>query len=184
MQQRVSKRLWAAGLTGIPFGIFKIGAGLAATVDVHPVVGLAFIVLGSVDIVMNVAWALRPTLVAACLLAQVGRVVDRWVGGNLERLGLAADTLLSFVVVSTMLWFGRIGTLPHTLVLLWEVSVIANILGVGIERVAVAMRETLRSRLLAQELGSEPAPGAVDPSPAQRAPNRFRALAAMRARSG
>jgi hypothetical protein len=53
---------------------------------------------------------------------------------------LALDTLLAFAIVATMIWFGRIGGLPGPYVLLWEVAVICNVLGVGVERLYSSLR--------------------------------------------
>lgn len=132
----VGARLWAVVLTGIPYGVFKIGAGLAAYEDVTPAVGVLFVVWGGVDIVLNVASVPWGRTVSHCLLSNIGRQLDRRLGeGGREQLYLAIDTLLSFVIVSTMIWFDRVGSLPELIVHTWELSVIATVLGAGVERV-------------------------------------------------
>lgn len=136
LRDSLRRRLRSALLTGIPFGIFKIGGGLAASEDIQAVAGIAIIVWGGLDVLLNVLWTLDPRHFAPCLLSLLARRLER--GGvrpGVEQLMLAVDTLLAFAIVSTMIWFGRIALLPPMLVRLWELSVIANILGVGGERV-------------------------------------------------
>ena len=132
----VGARLWAVVLTGIPYGVFKIGAGLAAYEDVAPAVGIVVMIWGVIDIVLNLASVPWGRQVSHCLLSNVGRQLDRRLGhGGHEQLYLAIDTLLSFAIVATMIWFDRVGGLPELVVSAWELSVIATVLGAGVERV-------------------------------------------------
>jgi hypothetical protein len=141
MTQSLGRRLWAALLTGIPFGVFKIGGGLAAAVDVHPVVGGAFVVWGILDVALNLAAIVWPGALSYCALSNLGRVLDRRRGPRgREQLLLACDTLAAFAIVSSMIWTGRIAALPRPMVTVWEVAVIANILAVGVERVWLSWR--------------------------------------------
>jgi hypothetical protein len=138
----VGARLWAVVLTGIPYGVFKIGAGLAAYEDVAPAVGIAFIAWGVVDILLNLASVPWGRQVSHCLLSNIGRRLDRRRGaGGHEQLYLAIDTLLSFAIVATMIWFNRVGALPELVVRAWELSVIATVLGAGVERVWRSARQ-------------------------------------------
>jgi len=136
MKQPLMRRVWSVALTGVPFGVFKIGGGVAAWTDLHPVIGLTFVLWGVADILLNLLSVPFPRQISHCLLSNLGRRLDRAArAGSREQLLLAVDTLAAFAVVSSMLWFGRIATLPAALVAAWELSVIANILGVGLERV-------------------------------------------------
>ncbi|HEY3359782.1 MAG TPA: hypothetical protein VGQ83_41415 [Polyangia bacterium] len=138
----IGRRLWAALLTGVPFGVFKIGGGLAALVDVHQVAGVAFIVWGALDVALNLAAIAWPGAVSYCALSNAGRRLDRRAARpGREQLLLALDTLLSFGIVASMIWTGRIATLPRPMVSVWESAVIANVLGVGVERVWRSWRE-------------------------------------------
>jgi hypothetical protein len=128
--------LWAVVLTGIPYGVFKIGAGLAAYEDVAPSVGVLVVIWGVIDIGLNLASVPWGRQVSHCLLSNIGRQLDRRRGhGGHEQLYLAVDTLLSFAIVATMIWFDRVGSLPTWVVSTWELSVIATVLGAGVERV-------------------------------------------------
>jgi len=132
----MTRRLWAVVLTGVPFGIFKVGGGLAAAEDLHAGIGLAFVAWGALDILLNLLSLVFKEQLAHCLLSNLGRRLDRARGTtSLEPLLLAIDTLLTFAIVSSMIWLGRIATLPQPLVRIWELAVITNILSVGVERV-------------------------------------------------
>jgi hypothetical protein len=97
---------------------------------------------GALDVLLNLAAILWPRSVGYCLLSNLGRRLGRRAERPmLERRLLAIDTLLSFAIVATMIWFGRIASLPRPMVKLWELAVIANVLGVGIERVWRSWRE-------------------------------------------
>lgn len=146
MDVGLRRRLWAALLTGIPFGVFKIGGGLAAAHDIHWSIGACFVLLGVADVVLNLGAVASPRRVSYCLLSNIGRRLDGSKGGTMERLLLAVDTLLSFGIVSSMIWTGRIGSLPHPMVKVWELAVIANILGVGLDRVWQSWRDHCEAR--------------------------------------
>jgi len=130
------RRLWMVIFTGLPFAMFKFGAGLAAWQDIHPVVGGTVMVWGVIDALLNVAVLFAPVPVSFCALSNIGRLLDRrWPRPGHEDMLLAIDTLLTFVIASTMIWFGRMATLPSPLPKLWAVCVIANMVAVGLERV-------------------------------------------------
>jgi len=149
MDDGLRPRLWAALLTGIPFGVFKIGGGLAAAQDIHWSVGAGFVCWGVADVILNIAAVVTPRRVSYCLLSNIGRRLGATNDPSTERLMLAVDTLLSFAIVASMIWTGRIATLPRPMVKLWELSVIANILGVGIDRVWQTWRDHRQARAAA-----------------------------------
>jgi hypothetical protein len=138
--------LRAALLTGSPFGIFKIGGGWAAWHDLHPGVGAVFITWGAIDVVLNLLAVMYPQRVSYCLLSNVGRALDHRRVGAAERLLLALDTLLSFGIVASMILAHRMATLPPWMARVWELAVVANILGVGVQRVTVSWQEHRRTR--------------------------------------
>ncbi len=140
MSMQLGPRLWSVGFTGIPFGIYKAGGGLAAYQDLNPAFGLLIIAWGLLDIGLNLVSLAWPRQVAQCALANLGRWLDRRGSQGQEQLWLALDTLLAFAIVSTMIWFNRSAALPAPLPLLWVLAVIASIMGVGIERVWVSWR--------------------------------------------
>jgi hypothetical protein len=128
-------------LTGIPFGVFKVGGGIIARADLGPALGTAVALWGVTDILLNLATLLWPHAVSPCVLSNLGRWLDRRSGKpERETLGLALDTLLSFSVVATVIWFRRLASLPPPMIRAWEVAVIANVMGAGVERVWQARR--------------------------------------------
>jgi hypothetical protein len=153
MNVGLKRRLWAALLTGIPFGVFKIGGGLAAANDIHWLVGAFFVLWGASDVLLNVAAVASPNHVSYCLLSNIGRRLDRAKRGTTERLLLAVDTLMSFGIVTSMIWTGRIASLPHPVIKVWELAVIANILGVGIDRVWQSWRDHREAIASGGEIG-------------------------------
>lgn len=135
------RRLWRVVLTGLTYGVFKVGAGMAAWEDIHPAVGLAFMLWGITDAVLNLLYLLAPRRLSYCLLSNIGRALDERRGcGHLEAVGQAVDTLLAFSIVATMIGFGRIASLPWPALPAWEISVIANVLGAGLERLHTAIK--------------------------------------------
>ncbi|MFH1812234.1 MAG: hypothetical protein ABIJ09_26085 [Pseudomonadota bacterium] len=135
MTTSLVRRLWILSVTGLPYALYKFGGGLAASTDLHPVLGSMIMGWGVLDLGLNLGWALAPARISPCAASAVGRMLDRSGQRDLETLGLAVDTLLAFAIVSTMIWFGRSASLPPPLPMVWKVAVIASILGAGIERV-------------------------------------------------
>jgi hypothetical protein len=146
-QWDAARRTWAVLLTGIPFGVFKIGAGMIARADIHPLLGLAIALWGGVDVLLNLLSLFLPRAVSPCALSNLGRLLDgrRGGAGQREMLGLALDTLLSFTIVATVIWLRRLASLPPAVIRAWEVAVIANVMGAGLERVWQARRTALGS---------------------------------------
>ena len=145
VERPFGRRLWEVALTGLPYAVFKVGGGLAAYHDLHPAIGVAVMGWGTIDAVLNVVSLVLPSRVAHCVLSNVGRAIDRRPrAGGFEQIGLAMDTLSALAIVATMIGFGRITTLPEPVQRIWGLSVIANILGVGIDRVWRSVRQVAR----------------------------------------
>lgn len=141
LEQSLGRRLWAAVLTGIPFGIFKVGAGWYAYAFVNPVFGLVVIAWGTLDILLNVVFVAMPKSVSYCLLSNLGRRIDVHAErGNWEQILLAVDTLLTFAIVAGMIWFRQLPLLPGVLGRLWDLAVVCNVIGVGAERLWRALQ--------------------------------------------
>jgi hypothetical protein len=142
VSDNLGRRVWATALTGIPFGIFKLGAGwyLSEVAGVGPL-GVLLIGWGALDILLNVLSVPLPRHIAYCALANLGRIADRGrTDPRFERTLLAVDTLLAFLIVATMIWFRLLPELPLVLGRVWDVAVVCNIVGVGVERVWWASR--------------------------------------------
>ncbi|MEN8803332.1 MAG: hypothetical protein ABF297_15290 [Thiogranum sp.] len=142
MEEALGRRLWAAALTGIPFGVFKVGTGWYMVASINPVLGSALVAWGIVDILFNILSVPLPGSVSYCLLSNIGRRIDIHAGRkDWEHILLAADTLLTFVIVAGMIWFRQLSFLPAVLGRLWDLSVVCNVVGVGAERLWQALRQ-------------------------------------------
>lgn len=135
MSDSLGRRIWATALTGIPFGIFKLGTGVYLDQHLSPALGVALIVWGALDILLNLLSVAFPARFSFCALSNLGRQIDRrrearrW-----EAVLLAVDTLLAFLIVAGMIWYRLLPLLPPVLGRVWDVAVVANIVGVGVER--------------------------------------------------
>lgn len=139
------RRSYDALLTGVPFGIFKVAAGWVLWQAGLPALGVLAVLWGSVDVLLNLLVALVQPHLSYCLLGSVGRWLERrGEGANWEELLLALDTFLSFAIVAAMIGLHLLPTLPPTLGRAWDVAVIFNVLGVGVERLYLAMRGSMR----------------------------------------
>ena len=123
------RRAYDALLTGIPFGVFKVAAGWTLAEGV-PALGAFVAVWGLLDIVLNVLAVFAPAHFSWCLLSNVGRRR----GPAWEERFLAVDTFLSFAIVATMIGLHLLADLPPALSHAWDVAVIGNVLGVGLDR--------------------------------------------------
>lgn len=137
---RTPRRLYDALLTGLPFGVFKIAAGWIIATFGTPLVGWTVVLWGILDLLLNLA-VLTGSGSSYCTLSSLGRALDRRGGGRWEERLLALDTFLSFGIVSLMIWLGYIPRLPGGLILAWNLSVVGNVMGVGVERLYHAFRK-------------------------------------------
>jgi hypothetical protein len=135
-----------AALTGVPFGIYKMGFGwfLLRGNEVHgPITefGVVPMIWGGIDILVNVAAVFFPKHVAWCLLANMGRWVDLKFGRKYwESVLLAVDTTASFSICSVMIGFGLLPLAPGYAANTWNLAVICNVLAVGLQQLYVAIR--------------------------------------------
>ena len=133
MCERLGSRVWMAALTGVPFAIYKAGFGWYEYHQDHPVIGIAAICWGLIDFVMNLLAVWRPQSFSWCLLAHLGRWIDRRRDPQLwEKVLLAVDTTAAFAIVSIMIWFARLPLSPEWAAIIWNLAVIANIMSVGL----------------------------------------------------
>lgn len=134
---------WDALLTGVPFGIFKMGTGFYLWTYQNIPWGVLFIAWGLIDLSTNLVAAFWPRPLPYCLLSAFGRYLDKQPilsGDNqFEPVFLALDTLLSFVLVSAMIWFRAIPQLGFPLQRIWEFAVVCQVLSVGISRLLHAL---------------------------------------------
>jgi hypothetical protein len=146
LKQRLGRRLWATLLTGIPFGVFKLATGWYFYGYVNSVLGVVFIAWGATDILLNILSLPLPRLVSYCLLSNIGRRIDVHTGGkSWEPILLGLDTLLSFLVVASMIWFRLLPLLPLGLRRMWDLAVVASVLGAGAERLWRAVQQAEES---------------------------------------
>lgn len=123
------RRAYDALLTGVPFGIFKVGAGWCLGLA-FPLLGVMVMLWGALDIVLNLLAVAVPGQFSYCLLSNLGRRR----GEACEDRLLALDTFLSFGIVATLIGFKLLPSLPPALGLAYDFSVIANVLGAGLDR--------------------------------------------------
>lgn len=143
-----SKEAWVLPATeivsvGLPFCAFKVLTGVVARGEPGwAPVGWLLAGWGVIDLALNVInlgalVAVRRRVSGVCL-AQMALQRLRPAGG--ADLGLAIDVLLSFVLVAVMVGFGLIPRLGATEALVWNASVVLNVLGAGVGRVLAAWR--------------------------------------------
>lgn len=137
--QRFFTRPFFLSLTiGIPFCIFKglfglaaLRAGMAAANPLLTIFGWAIILWAVVDLLMNIWRALtdldrRAAGIEYCSLAELGRIFHR------PAVFLAVDTLISFAIISLMLWSGWIATLTTPEAYLWYAATTLNLISISV----------------------------------------------------
>jgi len=136
-------RIWDALFTGVPYGIFKMGTGWYWWTWAHASIGGPLMLAwGLIDVGLNLAAAIWARPIPFCLLSQLGTAIDRRRGHpeiRFNDLGLALDTLLSFSLVSGMIWNGCIPKLVPVFGRAWDLAVVCNVLAVGVARVVDAV---------------------------------------------
>jgi len=125
---------------GFPFCAFKILAGLA--------LGQVWLIFwGALDLIINTANLLaliisRHRATDACVLSLILRSLKKptstakplW-----QELGNSVDVLLSFAIVALMLGGGFLKLLKPAQLMLWNISVILNVLGAGSMRLSQSL---------------------------------------------
>jgi hypothetical protein len=132
---------------GYPFCAFKIISGLRLDQPWMVVWGLFDLVINSVNLI---GFAIRGRqLLHTCLLSQTIYLVRRPgddATAHWENLGNALDLLLSFVLVALMLGGGFLAGMDAGLLVVWNISVILNVLGAGSSRVSASIASLRKSR--------------------------------------
>jgi hypothetical protein len=137
IQKFFSRPLFLSLTIGIPFCIFKllfgitlirIGSAMSVLVSAC---GWAVTVWALMDLIMNLGRELfdildRPAPFEYCTIAQVGRFF------SMPMVFLAIDTLLTFVIISTMLWSGWIATLTTFEKYLWYAATTLNLISLSL----------------------------------------------------
>ncbi len=128
---------------GVPFCVFKVLTGFIIS-SATPL-GFVLIALGCCDLLLNVvnfiALLFARRRVAGLCVAEI--VVGR-VSGD-RNLGLAIDVFFSFVLVAVVIGAGLLSRLPASLLPIWNVAVVLNVLGAGAARLLSAVRHTSTS---------------------------------------
>lgn len=125
---------------GIPFCAFKLLTGLIALDSPVAPLGYALIVLGAIDLVLNVI-----NLVAVLVVKHrisgvcVSDVLLRRRGSE-DSLGLAVDVFVSFGLVAVVVGGSLLGRLPVWTLPIWNLAVVLNVLGAGVGRLLGAVR--------------------------------------------
>lgn len=132
---------------GLPFCGFKILAGLS----LGGPIGLGLVALGVLDAVINGINLLgllvnRRRPMAACTLT-LATLLLRGASASRQKwldLGNSLDVLLAFVLVATMIAYGRLGSMPRESLAVWNACVILNVLGAGLGRFSASLRNLSR----------------------------------------
>ncbi|MDP3562855.1 MAG: hypothetical protein Q8R70_00040 [Methanoregula sp.] len=133
--QRFFLRPFFLSLTiGVPFCIYKMIFGISilrAGGPLFAVAGWLIILWAVADFLMNAAYSVQdllhlPPRFECCTLAQAGRLFSR------PMVFLALDTLLSFSIISLMLWSGWIATLSPVEVPLWYAATTLNLVSLSV----------------------------------------------------
>ena len=91
---------------------------------------------GGVDIVLNILSVPFAGRVDHCLLSNIGRGIDRLTNRQeWKNILLGVDTLLAFLIVSGMIWFGALPLKPYVMGRVWDVAVVCNVLSVGLQQI-------------------------------------------------
>jgi hypothetical protein len=127
-----------AATIGFPFCVFKIVSGIALLQLEYRAAGWALIVLGALDVVVNLFNAVAVVFFGTRLLPVC--LLDLLFGRKRKDLGPAIDVMLSFSLVAAMIGTGHIRTLPPHSLQAWNVAVVCNVLGAGALRLVQAAR--------------------------------------------
>ena len=136
---------------GLPFCVFKLLAGtllIHGDTTVGHVVGIGLVILGITDVIVNVVNALGLVLarrrpIEPCILALFTRGARRrsraaWTWAE---LGTSIDVLLSMTIVALVIGLGGIAKMTPTMLTIWNVAVIANVLGAGVARFGHSLQQ-------------------------------------------
>lgn len=130
---------------GIPFCIFKLLFGIlnirtGTDQQYHFVIfGWLVILWASVDLVMNLIVAAydvagRKSPIEFCTIAQFGRLFGR------SKLFLAIDTLIAFIIICFVLWFGWIRFLNASESYLWIGATTLNLISISVVNIWLELR--------------------------------------------
>lgn len=135
LQDIFSRPFFLSATIGIPFCIFKLLFGVTA-VRVAPgtaldLFGWAVILWAGADLVMNTGRAIFDIIgmeapFEYCTIAQFGRLFKR------PMVFLAFDTLLTFCIISAMLWSGWITILTRLESVLWYAATTLNLISLSL----------------------------------------------------
>jgi hypothetical protein len=144
---------------GLPFVVFKVLFGiLLFRMFASPVNGILCYVLvfwGVVDLVINVSnfctlLIKKRYLMSVCLLAAVfyraslSKPRTAPYSEDWNELGAALDVMLSFCIVSIVVGASLFHYLSNIEATVWNVSVVANVLGAGISRIVPTIVQVKR----------------------------------------
>ena len=137
IQQFFTRPIFLSLTIGIPFCMYKLLFGIVLTrigsADPVPIAvfGWLVIVWSLADLTMNVGREIydlmaRPAPFEYCTIAEIGRFFHR------PMAFLAADTLITFTIICTMLWSGLIATLTGIESMLWATATTLNLISLSL----------------------------------------------------
>ena len=137
IQRFFSRPVYLSLTIGIPFCIFKLLFGLvalrlgAAGDYGFTVFGTIIITWATADLLMNFGRSLsdlahQEPRFEYCTIAQLGRIFNK------SLIFLAVDTLITFSIICSMLWFGWITRLNYPELILWYTATTLNLISLSL----------------------------------------------------
>lgn len=129
---------------GFPFCAFKIICGLFFLREELTWLAGPILLIGIIDLVINSLNLFhlilkRKRLMSACLFSSNTKRNSKE-----EDFRNSIDVLFSFILVAYMVGLGKLGGLPGIQLPVWNLSVVLNVLGAGINRLSHSYRNLLK----------------------------------------
>lgn len=126
---------------GLPFCAFKIVSGLFFDQKWLLTLGVIDLVLNTINLLALPV--LKRKVVDTCFFAFLVRAFKRphpSIQSKWEDIGNSFDVLFSFLLVAFVIGGGFIPQLPYEFLMIWNISVILNVIGAGSSRMSAAIQ--------------------------------------------
>ncbi len=137
---------------GFPFCSFKYLSGLLLIQQKAMIpLGVFLLSIGTLDFILNAIHFFsliftnkRKTPI--CILSFIFKRI-KYHNYQLENVGIALDVAFSFLIVALMIAFTGISRLQPNEIILWNASVVFNVIGAGMSRLAFSVSEIVEKIL-------------------------------------
>ena len=139
---------------GLPFCFFKLFCGLVLGQHSFKTLGFILIILSAFDFCINATNFMgligrKQRWWGACgltiLLGWIAKLRNKNSVENWQNLGTSLDVMLSFSLVATMVGAGGLKYLSTAQLHLWNICVVLNVLGAGLNRMADSVKQFSKS---------------------------------------